>query len=316
MARTIPSLQTLDVSGNGLLSIDVTNLPNLRNLNVDSNRISKVHGLFTLNEIETLSWRNQTQAESQDALVLQIDDCCEVKFLYLSGNNFTTFNLETTFYNLQTLELASVGLQSLSPTFGLEMPNLRSLNLNHNALKDIRPLLGIVKLGKLHLAGNRISRLRRTTSVLTKLGDRLEELDLRGNPLTVGFYPQPTAGHGNSERRLVVTSSDASNNPTTANQEKREEDDDPNQAQQTVAALRYLLPHADHDLDQEHRRRLDEDTALRRRVYEMLVLGGCKGLGRMDGLALERGGKGRKDGVWERLMELGVLRGKKERGGG
>lgn len=261
--------------------------------------------------MESLSWRKQTQTDSQNDLVLETNACCEIKFLRFSGNNFTTFSPQTTFHNLQNLELASVGLQTLSLNFGLEMPNLRSLNLNHNALKDIRPLLGIAKLGRLHLAGNRISRLRRTTSVLAKLGDRLEELDLRGNPLTVGFYPQPTVSHGSSERRLVVTSTKASSNPAD---EDEKEEGDADEARQITAAYHYLLPHAHHDLDQEHRRRLDEDTALRRRVYEMLVLGGCKRLERMDGLALGRVEKGRKDGVWERLLELGVLRGKE--GGG
>ncbi|KAL9119379.1 MAG: hypothetical protein Q9187_004065, partial [Circinaria calcarea] len=308
LVHAIPSLHTLDVSGNNLSSIDITNLPSLRNLNLDGNHISKVNGLDALSRMESLSWRKQTHTVSQNDLMLETDDCCEVKFLCFSGNNFTTFSPQATFHNLQTLELASVGVQTLSPNFGLEMPNLRSLNLNHNALKDIRPLLGIAKLGSLHLAGNRISRLRRTTSVLAKLGNLLEELDIRGNPLTVGFYPQTTVGHESSERRLIVTSTKVSSNPAD---EDEKEEGDPDEARQITAAYHYLLPHAHHDLDQEHRRRLDEDTALRRRVYEMLVFGGCKRLGRMDGLALERREKGRKDGVWERLLELGVLRGKK-----
>jgi len=43
-------------------------------------------------------------------------------------------------------------------------------------------------------------------------------------------------------------------------------------------------------------------------VYEMLVVCGCKRLKVLDGLEVDRGGVVRKDGVWERLREVGVLR--------
>lgn len=43
-------------------------------------------------------------------------------------------------------------------------------------------------------------------------------------------------------------------------------------------------------------------------MYEMLVVCGCKRLRVLDGLEVDRGGVVRRDGVWERLREVGVLR--------
>lgn len=83
------------------------------------------------------------------------------------------------------------------------------------------------------------------------------------------------------------------------------DDDDKNAG---AVAAKYLLPAADGDADERYVARLDDGTKLRRRVYEMLIVGGCGGLEVLDGLVLERGKLGRRDGVWERLVELGVLR--------
>lgn len=40
-------------------------------------------------------------------------------------------------------------------------------------------------------------------------------------------------------------------------------------------------------------------------------MSGCKSLEKLDGMGVERGEVGRRDGVWERLVEVGVLRAKK-----
>ena len=72
--------------------------------------------------------------------------------------------------------------------------------------------------------------------------------------------------------------------------------------------LAYLLPTANKTADELYTERLDDDTKLRRRVYELLVSNGCKKLEMLDGLTVERGRAGKKDWVWERLVELGVLK--------
>lgn len=69
-----------------------------------------------------------------------------------------------------------------------------------------------------------------------------------------------------------------------------------------------LLPPIDRETDALNRQRLDQDTMLRRRVYEILVMNACShSLQILDGMSFARESVGLKDQVWERLMELGIL---------
>ena len=273
-------------------------MPKLKRLNIDRNSVLQIDNLECLKQLETLSWREQTLTPASGLSEIQYNDCYEVRSLYLSGNPLSDFAPSTPFLNLHHLELASTGLQSFPPDFGLQCPNVRTLNTNYNAIHDLRPLLGIVKLEKLFLAGNRVSRLRRTAAVLDRVGKGLLEFDLRNNPLTVGFYtPQEPA---REEDRVVPHGRNS-----RLNEDLAESD-----LQNTGA---YLLPAVDKSADNISRERLDEATKLRRRVYEMLVIYSCKTLKRLDGLEVDREMVGRRDGVWERLVDLGVL---KAKGGG
>lgn len=184
------------------------------------------------------------------------------------------------FLNLQRLELASSGLQSLPPNFGQLAPNIRFLNLNFNALKDLRPLLNIKRLNELLLAGNRLSRLRKNLAVLSRLVS-LTKLDLRDNPLTIGFYP-PTV-----ENRIVSLKGRSSHSDE-------------------VEA--FTLPASNQQTDQQFLARLDEDTRLRRRVHEMLLASSCNNLQELDGLPFNSQNVLVKDEVWERLRFLGIIR--------
>jgi hypothetical protein len=61
--------------------------------------------------------------------------------------------------------------------------------------------------------------------------------------------------------------------------------------------------------DKIYKGKLDEETAVRRRTYELLVAYSCKREGFMlDGLKFDPAAAVAKDHVWERLVELGVLR--------
>lgn len=293
----LSNLEALNISNNCLSFLEVSAMPKLKKLNIDNNSVAQIENIHCLKQLETLSWREQTLAPSSSLSEIHYNDCYEVRNLYLSGNPLSDFAPSTPFLNLHHLELASTGLQSFPPDFGLQCPNVRILNANYNAIRDFRPLLGILKLEKLFLAGNRISRLRRTAAVLDRVGKGLLEFDLRNNPLTVGFYtPQEPA---REEKRVVPHG-----------RKSRVSDDEAEcDLQNTVA---YLLPAVDKAADNLSRERLDEDTKLRRRVYEMLVINGCKTLERLDGLEVDREMVGRKDGIWERLIDLGVL---KARGG-
>ena len=289
----LSSLDTLNISNNCLSFLEVAAMPKLKTINIDKNSVGQIRNLNSLKQLETLSWREQRLDPASSLPEIQYNDCYEVRNLYLSGNPLSDFAPSTPFLNLHHLELASTGLPNLPPDFGLQCPNVRILNANYNAIHDLRPLLGIVKLKKLFLAGNRVSRLRRTSAVLNRIGKGLLEVDLRNNPLTVGFYtPQEPA---REENRVV---------PHGRN--SRASDDDAEHDLHNTGA--YLLPAVDKAADNLSRERLDEDTKLRRRVYEMLVINGCKTLGRLDGLEVDREMVGRRDGIWERLIDLGVLK--------
>ena len=280
-------LETLEIAENGLESLDVGLLPRLHYLNIDANAINDITGVQDLKFLRHLSWREQ-----RCKAPLQYQSCHEAPDLYLSGNSLHSFVPTISFFNMQILELASTGLQELPADFGIKFPNLRVLNMNYNAIRDISSLIGIAKLQRLYLAGNRVSRLRRTLAVLERLSSGLLEVDLRNNPLTVGFYtPSPPK---NTEKRMVVQ--EKHRNGTIHDHET------------DSGEIRYLLPASDREADSSSRDRLDEETKLRRRVYEMLAVNACKKLQLLDGLEVERSQVGRRDSVWERLVDLGVLR--------
>jgi hypothetical protein len=98
----------------------------------------------------------------------------------------------------------------------------------------------------------------------------LRKLDLKSNPLTQGFYGP----------RCEVPVSDSGRTSAVAEE------------------------------DRIYRSKLDEDTAMRRRTYELLLAYSCcpKDGFELDGLVFNRRAAVAKDEVWERLVELGVLR--------
>lgn len=197
--------------------------------------------------------------------------------------------MPTGWTSLRQLNLASCGLQTLPETFGLSVPNLRSLNLNFNAVKDLRPLLNISELSTLLVAGNRLSRLRKSAAVLAKLAS-LEMLDLRDNPFTVGFYAKAV------EQRLArAEASSCDVDKVTEKGEEEEED---------AFTLRPQAPL----VDETYFSRLDDGTRLRRRVYEMLIASSCKMLSTLDGRPFCKRDALIKDEIWERLVQLGVVR--------
>ena len=287
----IPKLQAFDLSDNGLTVFGVSALPSLRKLFLDRNGIKSLEGLEERKHLEILSWREQCIAACPE---IQYQHCHEIRSLYLSSTSFSSFAPFTPFLNLHTLELASTGLQALPNDFGLKCRNLRVLNLNYNAMHDIRSLVGIERLQKLYLAGNRLSRLRRTAAVLDRLATELTAVDLRNNPLTVGFYT-PQAPTGDNEKRIIL-------------RERTTPRKDLDEDYEIGSARLHVLSKLDRDADTASRERLDEDTKLRRRVYEMLLVNACKSIQCLDGLEVDRQAVGKRDGVWERLLELGVLK--------
>jgi Leucine-rich repeat (LRR) protein len=272
------SLKYLKLSGNNLESIDVSRYPNLRLLYLDRNRLGLIKGLLKTKHLDSLSLREQQTGARIDMAFLS--EAFEVRKLFLSGNLLATFKPQVDFLNLQYLELANCGLQLLPAGLGQMISNSRVLNLNLNALRDISPLIGIVRLKKLHLAGNRLTRLRLTTLVLAHFPN-LTVADLRGNPLTLGFYPPLV------EMRMIL--GDGSDDG------------------QSDAPDPFTMGSADRAKDDKYAERLDMDTRMLRRVYEMLMLGGCLRIKVLDGLSVDRSVLQLEDDIWDALLRAGVL---------
>ena len=277
-------------------------MTNIRNLDVHEN-------------LELVSLKDQRGSQSSSVGIQTFQD---TRKLLLAGTRLGSFVPSVSFLNLETLDLAATGLQNLPVFFGQRCRNLRNLNLNYNAIQDIRPLMGIERLGRLHLAANRLSRLRRSTSIIRDFGKNLIEIDLRNNPLSIGFYTPESVSTVRAKSAHKVPKEPQNgmllleDGSGKVNEACFSDAENPIcQAPSDVHILdQYLLPSQDKQQDTAHHSRLDEDTALRRRVYEMLITNACPRLTRLDGLNVNRIAFGERDKVWDRLVELGVLRGK------
>lgn len=265
-------LETLCLSQNELINIDLTAFPLLRRLNIDSNMITEIHGLAEAENLDILSVREQrTTSNLVNNILNTLHECTE---LYLSANVMPEQGIQLPNqpnYTLRCLELASCGLQHLPQGFGDTFPNIRVLNLNFNALSDLTSLQGCIKLRHILLAKNRIKKMRRTCLTLSRLRS-LRRLDLRDNPLTVGFYSPHLEPIEKSEVRP------------------------------------HRLPARNAESDKKWVGLMDEITWMRRRAMELLLAQCCGGLDEVDGLKFDGEGLVKEQGTWERLMGKGVLK--------
>ncbi|KIW21336.1 hypothetical protein PV08_01916 [Exophiala spinifera] len=268
------NLKELRLSHNALEAIHLKQMPALKYLDLDNNRINNIYGLSSAYDLEILSLREQAGSASVVDLILSTPNECRT--IRLSSNSVMSgmFKLPSKPQNnLRELEIAACGIAELPEGFGAAFPNCRSLNANFNAIKDIAPLRRMVHLKNLLLAKNRVKKLRRTCLVLSRLGS-LKQVDLRDNPLTVGFYSP------------VHTAVDA-DGPTFE--------------------ARYHLPRGSADEDANWVKLLDEVTSMKRRTIELLLADHCKGLVDLDGLCFSRGQSDREDETWVRLTAQKVL---------
>lgn len=262
-------LETLCLARNELTTIDLARYPNLQKLNVDNNMISRIQGLMEIETLTILSARDQgLKSDLINDVLRAAIDCTE---LYLSSNSIPEGGVvlpKQPNYTLRCLEIASCGIRSLPEGFGDCFPNMRVLNLNFNALSDLSPLQGSIKLKQLLLARNRIKRMRRTCLTLSRL-PTLHRVDLRDNPLTVGFYAPSLDGEDYKMYQL------ASQN----------------------------LEH-----DRKWIGLMDETTWLRRHAMELLLVQCCKRVTESDGLRIDRQALLAEHATWDRLMGKGVLK--------
>lgn len=117
-----------------------------------------------------------------------ISSLCDVENLKLVGNgSITTFPIGEPFLNLHKLDLAGLGLEQLPKNFGHYALNLRELNLAFNNISDLTPLQAIPKLGQVFLYKNNVDSITECLNFI-KSSEYLQLIDLRENPLTIGFY--------------------------------------------------------------------------------------------------------------------------------
>jgi hypothetical protein len=276
------SLRSLRLNRNGVMLLDVNgHFPRLETLHADGNCLANVPGLEHLRHLRTFFARDQMLSNDSDAetCVSNLMRNSDVRNLYISLNPTHGLDLSQHLLNLQRLELASMGLKELPDNFGQLTPNIRSINLNFNSIKDLRPLLNIKRLDELLLAGNKLERLRANAMVLGKLAT-LSKLDWRDNPLTLRFYA-PT-----SENRVMSLRQKPSDEQLTD---------------------RFVLPEGDADIDDQHLSRLDFETRIRRRVTEMMLANLCRNLRELDGMVFDKARVLVKDDIWERMLLLGVI---------
>lgn len=347
----------LKLSHNHIRHLNVSSLPALHLLYVDCNHLSTIDELETSQNLDTLSMREQTvfleDGDTLCPLTIDIDFSANlsVRKVYLSCNklSYSVLSPTSSIPMLQLLDLASCGLEELPSTFGTSFPNLKSLNLNFNALSDVSALEGIGRLSRLSLVGNRITRLRRLCQVLRVVGGRdgcLNRVDLRGNPLTVGFYPSPVSGNG---KKMIGAGGPQKMHQLVKRKNSLGDDDGNDEDDVALAQLGgcvdvarttstgenrgalirpdaeeieveiddpYTVPPADAAADEKYVVHLDEATRLRRRVVELMVHAATGSrLKMLDGLDMNCGNGGnsvvsglKKDWVWNRLVELGVLK--------
>ena len=268
--KSMLALRQLYIDDNEVESLDISCWPNLQSLHVDRNYINHLSGFQIARRLDSLSLREQ---RCDDLNLGFLSSAYEIRKLFLSGNRLDAFEPQVDFLNLQLLELANCGLRSLPETIGQLMPNLRTLNLNFNAVSDLGPLRFIPRLKKLLVSGNRLMDSTAVTDLLTDF-PHLTQLDLRNNPVTLGFY---------APFQWLVP------------------------ADQSKCTDHFVLPDTDVERDEQFARRLDEATKLRRRLHQVVFMASCRRLRKLDGLPLRRPDVLTSDEEYRTLVTEGLL---------
>ncbi|KIW94135.1 uncharacterized protein Z519_05451 [Cladophialophora bantiana CBS 173.52] len=268
--KDIP-VQKLRLVHNELELIALKHMRALRHLDLDNNKIKDIQGLQSAYHLDFLSLREQKeQSDIVDLVLSTPNECRQIRLSSNLAVNGTLKLPSSPQNNLRELEIAACGISELPERFGLFFPNCRHLNVNFNAIKNVDPLRKLVHLNTLLLAKNRVQKMRRTCLIMSRLPS-LKHIDLRENPLTVGFYSPASAKAANSD------------------------------------LARYYLPDGSETEDASWTKVLDEVTGLKRRTIELLLAAHCKNLVQLDGLSFSRERLRRKDETWDKLKGRGVL---------
>ncbi|OKL57663.1 hypothetical protein UA08_07211 [Talaromyces atroroseus] len=338
------SLRTLKASSNRLSAFDASHYPKLQLLYLDNNYLTTVFGLSGCSGIEVFSVREQFAGQSPElgaSLDIDLGSLNDTRKIFLSSNRLSERTLAPSvpLLALQLLDIASCGIQRLPNNFDKKFPNLRVLNLNSNCVSDLGGIVNMKGLSRLTVAGNRINRLRTLCQVVARVGrssqhgySSLKTIDLRNNPLTVGFYPPQVSGSGRADSHLkmiedklqraqkrqrrietgvdliATTSEETEDHAVIGFASKvhgggragEVEIDDP-----------YTLPPADAETDRKYRSRLDASTKTKRITAEVMLYAGTGGSLRvLNGLDLRpvlEDERAEVDRIWDKLEQLGVF---------
>lgn len=337
-SNSLISLRALKLSENKLDVFDATTFSSVSLLYLDQNSLTSIAGLQNCHNLEVLSARDQNQPSVDSAFDIDLGSVKDIRKVFLSSNKLSSACLSPSspLLRLQLLDIAGCTLNALPSEFASNYPNLKVLNLNFNSIVELEPLVGMNCLARLTVVNNRLARMRRICQILSRLGRTgrgtpcsLRKLDMRGNPLTVGFYPPAVTGNGaNADRKKLkdhekaviqqqedrrdlsdaladIDRNDSVGNAVSwgdgTNSDREVEINDP-----------FTLPAADPEADGKYLSRLDKATRLRRSVLELLLYAGTSGsLKNLDGLDLRPSlGEDSPDmeRAWTKLEELGVLR--------
>lgn len=190
ISRPMPHLKILNAANNRLTDIDVAQMSKIRILYLDDNEIMNLSLNMVAKHIEVISLRRQRT----EYLEFDLTSFCEVRKLFLGGNNIGQFTCSTVFHSLKYLELAGTQMVDLPVDFAQMVPNLRVLNLSNNEIHDISPLKGLERLERLMLPNNKLTSTTEISEVLTFL-PRLKALDMRANTYTARFYAPLNSGY-------------------------------------------------------------------------------------------------------------------------
>ncbi|KAJ5568041.1 hypothetical protein N7450_010527 [Penicillium hetheringtonii] len=338
--NSLISLRALKLSENKLDVFDATPFSAVSLLYLDQNSLTNISGLSHCHNLEVLSLREQALPSADSAVDIDLGSVKDIRKVFMSSNKLSPACLSPSspLLRLQLLDLAGCTLNALPVEFAANYPNLKVLNLNFNSITELEPLVGMNCLARLMVVNNRLSRMRRVCQILSRLGRTgrgsacsLRKLDMRGNPLTVGFYPPAVTGNGTNaeqkrmkdQEKALVRKQQQGNHrdlsdaladidgPSPLDQEISW-DDGAKTDREVEINDPFTLPPANPQADERYLTRLDKATRLRRSVLELLLYAGTSGsLHHLDGLDLRPSlGEDSPDmeRAWTKLEELGVLR--------
>ena len=146
------SLESLNLNGNQISTLDCSPFPQLTTLLLDRNRFTSCNDLYDLPVLKLLSLDDQqiTSVNAHETL----KNVCDIS---LAGNPLVNLN------DIKVQRFRSVCLSSINalqvPDFVLAQIQLETLNLNMNCIEDISCIGQLVTLKQLYLADNKISEI-------------------------------------------------------------------------------------------------------------------------------------------------------------